>query len=252
MPDADLSPPPPPATSPTRRSCGRRSTACSPTPRRGAFTRNFTDQWLELRQIDATTPDKQLYPEFDEWLQVSMVRETREFFDELLRADLSVHVVHRLGLGDAERAAGRALRARGRGWPPARGRPAAPAGPAPPGSRRGGVLTHGSVLKVTANGTTTSPVLRGAWLLDRILGAPVPPPPANVPAVEPDIRGATTIRDQLAKHRSLGQCASCHRKMDPVGFALESFDVIGGWRTATGSSPRRSRPRCPARARART
>src|SRR4029077_7203288 len=87
-----------------------------------------------------------------------------------------------------------------------------------------------SVLKVTANGTTTSPVLRGAWVLDRILGTPPPRPPADVPAIEPDIRGATTIREQLAKHRSVASCNSCHAKIDPPGFALESFDVIGGWR----------------------
>ena len=97
-------------------------------------------------------------------------------------------------------------------------------------SKRGGVMTHASVLKITANGTNTSPVLRGVWLLDKILGDPVPPPPANVPAVEPDIRGATSIRDQLAKHRQDASCATCHRKIDPAGFALENFDVIGGWR----------------------
>ena len=87
-----------------------------------------------------------------------------------------------------------------------------------------------SVLKVTANGTTTSPVLRGAWVLDRILGTPPPHPPADVPAIQPDTRGATTIREQLAKHRQLASCAGCHSKIDPPGFALESFDVIGGWR----------------------
>ena len=82
----------------------------------------------------------------------------------------------------------------------------------------------------TANGTTTSPVLRGAWVLDRILGTPPPKPTMDVEAVEPDIRGATTIREQLAKHRQRAECASCHAKIDPPGFALESFDVIGGWR----------------------
>src|SRR5207253_5813133 len=99
-----------------------------------------------------------------------------------------------------------------------------------PGSRRGGVLTMASVLKVTANGTTTSPVTRGAWVLDRILGTPPPRPPADVPALEPDVRGATTIREQLAKHRQAASCAACHSRIDPPGFALESFDVIGGWR----------------------
>jgi Protein of unknown function (DUF1588)/Protein of unknown function (DUF1585) len=86
------------------------------------------------------------------------------------------------------------------------------------------------VLKVTANGTTTSPVTRGVWILDRILGTPPPKPPPDVPALDPDIRGATTIREQLAKHRQLAACATCHTKIDPPGFALESFDVIGGWR----------------------
>jgi hypothetical protein len=92
------------------------------------------------------------------------------------------------------------------------------------------VLTQASVLKVTANGTTTSPVLRGVWVMENILGQTVPPPPSNVPAVEPDIRGATTLREQLGKHRNVDSCAACHRKIDPAGFALENFDVVGGWR----------------------
>src|SRR5262249_37858936 len=100
----------------------------------------------------------------------------------------------------------------------------------PPGSLRGGVLTQASVLKVTANGTTTSPVTRGAWVMDRILGKSAPPPPPNVPAIEPDIRGAQSIREQLAKHRTNASCATCHAKIDPPGFALERFDVIGGRR----------------------
>jgi hypothetical protein len=99
----------------------------------------------------------------------------------------------------------------------------------PAGSVRGGLMTQASVLKVTANGTTTSPVLRGYWITERILGYVTPQPPP-VPAVEPDIRGAVTIRQQLEKHRADPSCASCHSKMDPPGFALESFDVMGGWR----------------------
>ena len=99
----------------------------------------------------------------------------------------------------------------------------------PEGSVRGGLLTQGSILKVTANGTTTSPVLRGAWAIENLLGIHVPPPPP-VPAVEPDLTGATTLRQQLDKHRSVKSCASCHSKIDPPGFALESFDAIGGWR----------------------
>ena len=91
-------------------------------------------------------------------------------------------------------------------------------------------MTQAAVLKVTSNGTTTSPVLRGAWIMERILGEKLPPPPPGVPAVEPDIRGAITIRQQLEKHRSQESCNVCHAKMDPAGFALESFDVMGAWR----------------------
>jgi hypothetical protein len=91
-------------------------------------------------------------------------------------------------------------------------------------------MTQAIVLKVTANGTTTSPVVRGKWISERILGQIVPPPPSGVPAVDPDTRGAVTIRQQLAQHRADESCAACHNKIDPQGFALENFDVMGGWR----------------------
>jgi hypothetical protein len=91
-------------------------------------------------------------------------------------------------------------------------------------------MTMAAILKVTANGTTTSPIVRGAWVLDALLGTPPPRPPMGVEAVEPDIRGTTTIREQLAKHREVDACATCHVLIDPPGFALENFDVIGGWR----------------------
>jgi hypothetical protein len=100
----------------------------------------------------------------------------------------------------------------------------------PPASIRGGVMTQAIVLKVTANGTTTSPVIRGKWITERILGRIVPPPPSSVAAVDPDTRGAVTIRQQLDQHRNDKTCASCHHKIDPQGFALENFDVMGGWR----------------------
>ncbi len=111
----------------------------------------------------------------------------------------------------------------------------------PEESIRGGVMTHASVLKVTANGTATSPVIRGVWVLDKILGQPVGPPPPGVPAVEPDIRGATTIREQLDKHREIESCARCHTRIDPPGFALEEFDAIGGerqWYRSLGDGPK--------------
>jgi Protein of unknown function (DUF1588)/Protein of unknown function (DUF1585) len=101
----------------------------------------------------------------------------------------------------------------------------------PAGCPRGPFLTQASILKITANGTTTSPVPRGAFVLDRLLGHPPEPPPPNIPAIDPDVRGARTIREQLDKHRSDTACAACHAKIDPAGFALESFDVIGGSRT---------------------
>lgn len=97
-------------------------------------------------------------------------------------------------------------------------------------------MTQASVLKVTANGTTTSPVVRGKWIMERIVGFTMPLPPASVPAVEPDLRGAVTIRQQLDKHRADESCAMCHRKIDPAGFALENFDVMGAWRDRYRSS----------------
>jgi hypothetical protein len=189
-----------------------------------SFTENFVGQWLGLRTIDATAPDPTLYPEYDDNLKVAMVKETLLFFEEVLKNDLSLT---NFVASDFSMLNGRL--ARHYGIPNVTGMEFRKV-PLPKDSHRGGVLTMGSVLKVTANGTTTSPVLRGSWVLDRILGTPPPKPTVDVEAVEPDIRGATTIREQLAKHRQRAECASCHAKIDPPGFALESFDVIGGWR----------------------
>jgi mono/diheme cytochrome c family protein len=189
-----------------------------------AFTENFVGQWLGLRDIDATIPSHILYPEYDDMLRASMTRETYLFFDEVLKNDLSLtNFVH----SDFTMLNGRLAKHYGiagvEGWEFKKVT-------LPKESHRGGVMTMASVLKVTANGTYTSPILRGAWVLERILGTPPPRPPEGVSAVEPDIRGATTIRQQLAKHRQVASCASCHATIDPPGFALESFDVIGGWR----------------------
>ncbi len=189
-----------------------------------SFTENFLGQWLGLRDIDFTSPDTRLYPEFDEMLKTSMISETHLFFNELLTNDLSL-----TNLVAADFTFLNERLAKHYGIPAVEG-PHMRKVTLPAGSHRGGVMTMGSVLKVTANGTSTSPVVRGAWVLDRILGTPPAPPPAGIAAVEPDIRGATTIREQLAKHRQIATCASCHTKIDPPGFALESFDVIGGWR----------------------
>lgn len=192
--------------------------------RAAAFTENFVGQWLGLREIDATEPSHILYPEFDHLLKVSMIREAELFFQEVLDHDLSL--TH-FTASDFTMLNGRLAKHYGiagpEGWEFRKVALHA-------GSGRGGVLTMAGVLKVTSNGTTTSPVMRGAWVLDRLLGTPPAPPPDNVPAIDPDIRGATTIREQLAKHRASAACAGCHAKIDPPGFALESFDCIGGRR----------------------
>jgi hypothetical protein len=195
-------------------------------PKSRRFVDAFLDYWLDLRKIVATAPDSTLYPDYylDDLLSESAQQETQLFFNDLLHNDLPANNIvasdftylnERLalhyGIPGVSGVAMRRVQL-------------------PPDSVRGGLLTQASVLKVTANGTTTSPVVRGAWVMERILNKPPPPPPPKVPAIEPDIRGATTIRAQLEKHRSMATCAACHAKIDPAGFALENFDVLGGWR----------------------
>lgn len=195
-------------------------------PKSQRFIEAFLNYWLDLRLIAGTAPDVELYPDYqlDDLLVESMISETQMFFTELLRRNLGV-----TNLISSDFAMLNERLATLYGIPGVEGvelRPVA----LEPDCVRGGLLTQASVLKVTANGTTTSPVKRGAWIMTRLLGKPPPPPPPNVPALEPDIRGATTIREQLARHRSQETCAACHRNIDPAGFALESFDVMGGWR----------------------
>ena len=193
-------------------------------PKAQRFTQNFTGQWLSLRDIEATTPDKQLYPEFDDALQAAMLGETHGFFTEMLRGNLNLSQFI-----DSDWAMLNSRLAKHYGIDGVSGLEFRKVS-LKPEHHRGGVLAQASVLKVTANGVNTSPVKRGAFVLDRILGSPPPPPPPGVPGVEPDTRGATTLRQQLDKHRNLESCNSCHRSIDPPGFALESYDVIGGWR----------------------
>ncbi|HYE99343.1 MAG TPA: DUF1592 domain-containing protein, partial [Planctomycetota bacterium] len=196
-------------------------------PRSRRFREAFLDYWLDLRHVHATSPDAALYPDYylDDWLVDSAVEEARLFFADLLRRDApSREIVDSDVLFVNERLAAHY------GLPSIDGHPLRRMA-RPPGSPRGGFLTMASVLKVTANGTTTSPVMRGVWVMERIVGKPPPPPPPSVPAVEPDIRGAVTIREQLDKHRTEKTCAACHVKIDPAGFALESFDVLGGQRS---------------------
>lgn len=188
------------------------------------FEKAFVDQWLDLKKIEATSPDSALYPEFTNALQLSAVRETQLFFHELLAENRSVlecvqsdwtylnePLAWLYGLSDVSGYEMRKVKL-------------------PAGSHRGGFLTQASILKVTADGAKTSPILRGNWINERILGIHPATPPSDVPKIEPDIRGATTIRAQLAKHRDTPACLACHIVIDPPGFALETFDVIGGWR----------------------
>ncbi len=195
-------------------------------PKSRQFTDAFLDYWLDLRRINATSPDAELYSDYylDDLIVESALEETQQFFAELLRGDLPAR-----NLVASDFAMLNEKLAAHYGLPKVEG-VALKKTSLPKDSVRGGLLTQAAVLKVTANGTTTSPVLRGAWIMERILGQKPPPPPPNVPAVEPDIRGAVTIRQQLDKHRNLEACAACHTKIDPAGFALESFDVLGGWR----------------------
>jgi hypothetical protein len=189
------------------------------------FVRDFLGQWLGLHQIDATTPDDKLYPEYDDVLRQAMLRESELFFQELIVENLPVR-----NLIDSEFTYlnGRLARHYGiRGLTGEQFRKVS----LPADSVRGGFLTQASVLKVTANGTVTSPVKRGAFVLTTLLGKPPSPPPADVGSIEPDTRGTTTIRETLDAHRNVKSCARCHREIDPPGFALECFDPIGGYRT---------------------
>ncbi len=195
-------------------------------PRFGRFVSDFTDQWLNLRQLRRDEPDARLYPEYrkDDYLVDSMERETRTCFAAMVRENQPVTA---LVASDATFVNDRL--ARHYGLPRVSGS-AMRRVRLPDGSPYGGILTQASVLKLTANGTTTSPVTRGVWVMERLLGDPPPPPPKTVPAIEPDIRGATTVRELLAKHTADRSCATCHARFDPAGFALENFDVMGAWR----------------------
>jgi hypothetical protein len=193
-------------------------------PKSHCFTENFCGQWLDLRKMEATIPDPRLYGEYDETLLWSMPRETWAYFDEILGNNRSI-----LQFVDSDWSMLNERLARHYGIDGVEGNEFRKV-TLPPDCHRGGVMTQASVLKVTADGTRTSPVLRGKWVLDRILGKPPQPPPPDVPAIEPDIRGATTIRQQLDKHRNVASCAACHNNIDPPGFALENFDPIGGYR----------------------
>lgn len=190
------------------------------------FVHDFADQWLDLADIDFTQPDRRMHRDFDLVVKDAMIQETRRYLqtliaenrpaDWLVDADftwLNNRLANYYGITDGDINTNEWKRVDVSDHP-----------------YRGGLMTHGSILKVTANGSNTSPVVRGVWVCDRLLGVPIPDPPENVPAIEPDVRGTTTVREMLEKHRSQVECAACHARIDPPGFALEHFDAAGRWR----------------------
>jgi hypothetical protein len=193
---------------------------------------NFAAQWLHLRNLDSITPDLRLFPDFDDNLRKAFRQETELFVESVFRDDRSV-----LDLLQADYTFLNERLAKHYGVPHVYG------------SRfrrielgadrlRGGLLRQGSILTVTSYATRTSPVLRGKWILENLLGTPPPPPPANVPALkETTVSASLPIRERLAEHRASASCASCHRLIDPVGFTLEHFDAVGRWRTLDEGSP---------------
>jgi mono/diheme cytochrome c family protein len=198
-------------------------------PRAGALTANFAGQWLHLRNLEAFKPNPELFPEYDSRLRTAMQREAELFFQDVVKADRSV-----LEFIDAKHTFLNERLAKFYGIEGVEGdafrRVDLTDG------RRGGVLTMGSVLAVTSYPTRTSPVIRGKWVLENLLGAPPPPPPPDVPELDEQKLGKeVSMRQQLAAHRANPSCASCHNRMDAIGFALENYDALGRYRTHDGA-----------------
>ncbi len=198
-------------------------------PRSEAFVSGFLDSWLNLRALGDMPPDRSTFGDYyAKDLQNVMKRETQHFMRHMITEDRPITEFLDADYTFLNKPLAKHYQL--------------PATFAPDNAhrfqkvaltdrRRGGLLGMGSVLTVTANGIETSPVTRGVWLLENILGTPPAPPPDDVPPIDPDVRGAKSIRDQLAKHRDSPACYECHRKIDPPGFALENFDPVGAWRT---------------------
>jgi hypothetical protein len=201
-------------------------------PRAQALVENFAGQWLHLRNLKSVAPAKDRFPAFDEALRLAMQRETELFFESIVREDRSV-----LEFLDSEYTFLNERLAKHYGVDGVTG---------PEfrrvllsGDRRGGLLGQASVLTVTSNPTRTSPVKRGKWILEQLLGTPPPPPPPDVPELKDDkdvvLRGS--LRERMEQHRANPSCAACHSRMDPLGFGLENYDAIGAWRDQDGAFP---------------
>ena len=196
-------------------------------PRAAAFVENFAGQWLYLRNLDAVVPVQSVFPDFDDTLRQGLKRETELFFGSVVQEDKSA-----LDLLRADYTFVNERVARLYGLPNVKGNHFRRV-TLPEGSPRRGLLGHGSILTVTSYPDRTSPVVRGKWILENLLGVPPPPPPDEVPKLEEtsDGGGTLSIRERLSAHRGNPSCASCHALMDPLGFALENFNAVGVWRT---------------------
>ncbi len=201
-------------------------------PRSRSLVGNFAGQWLHLRNLESITPDLRLFPDFDDNLRQSFRRETELTFEGVLREDRSV-----LDLLRSDHTYLNERLARHYGIPHILGSRFRRV-PVGDDGVRGGLLRQGSVLTVTSYATRTSPVIRGKWILENILGTPPPPPPADVPTLKDNTVSSTlSVRERLAEHRRDVACAGCHKLLDPPGFALENFDAVGRWRTSEEGKP---------------
>jgi mono/diheme cytochrome c family protein len=200
-------------------------------PKSASFLHEFAEQWLTLRKIELTSPDPKLFPDFSFALRQAMVRESLLFFEALVREDRSIP-----DLLDADFSYVNGELARHYGIPGVTGkefvRVRAPA-------HRGGILAHASILTLASNATRTSPVKRGKFVLEQLLNASPPPPPPelDIPELEDQKQLKGTLRQQMEQHRANAVCASCHQRMDPIGFAFENFDAVGAWRDKDGAAP---------------
>jgi hypothetical protein len=201
-------------------------------PKSKALVDGFAEQWLQIRNLRNMTPDRRLFPGFDEDLRQAMETETRMVFEAMMREDRSI-----LDLLDGDFTFVNGSLARHYGLSGIEGTEFLRVSLA--GTPRRGILTHGSVLTVTSNPTRTSPVKRGKWVLEQILGAPPPPPPPDVPDLKDDeqVVLSGTLRQRMERHRADPACATCHEGMDSLGFALENFDAVGAWREKDASFP---------------
>jgi mono/diheme cytochrome c family protein len=200
-------------------------------PKSRALAEHFGGQWLQFRALESLTRDRQRFPDFEDYLRLSMRRETEMFIEHVIREDRSI-----LDFIDGRYSFVNERLAQHYGIPNVSGPEFRRVDLS--GTPRGGVVTHASVLTVSSYATRTSPVLRGKWILENLLNAPPPDPPADVPNLdETTIGTSASMRTQLEEHRKNPTCASCHRRMDPLGFGLENFDAVGAWRTMDGKLP---------------